>query len=237
MLPKLQIAEFKTKLPSSGKDVYYRPFLVKEEKILLMALEGGDSEEIENAIISILTNCVRLDEEVINQLPYFDIEYLFLQLRSKSIDNIVRLTLKHKDGNECKHVTDYELNLDDIKVNFLEDHSNRIMITDNVGVVMKYPSLASSSQMQEKLSSSNVDNIFMFLAENIDYVFDDSEVYENATIEEKMTFIEGVSKQQFDKIMSFYHTMPQVEHTITYTCDACSEEEEIFLKGLSSFFM
>jgi len=235
-LPKIAVPEFKTIIPSTKEEVYFRPFLVKEEKLLLMALEGNDQEEITNAVINILTSCVKLEEGVIRTLPNFDIEYLFLQIRARSVNNIAKLSLRHKSDDECKHVTDYELDLEKVQVTFPEDHDNKIMLTDDVGVVMKYPTITGLDKAQEKLSDSNVENILRFFAENIAMIFDDEDVHENNSIEELIEFVEQLNSNQFQKLTNFYATMPYIGHEIRYTCEKCGKEEFIPLRGLNSFF-
>lgn len=236
-LPKIAVPEFKAVIPSTKEDVFFRPFLVKEEKLLLMALEGNDQEEITNAVINILTNCVKLEESRIKNLPNFDIEYLFLQIRARSVNNIVKLSLRHPGDSECKHVTDYEINLEEVNVIFPEDHDNKIMLTEEVGVVMKYPNITGLNKAQEKLSDSNVENILRFFAENIAIIFDGEDVHENSTKEELIEFVEQLNSKQFNKLADFYKTMPYIGHNITYTCAECGKEEFIPLRGLNSFFM
>lgn len=235
-LPKIAVPEFKTTIPSTKQEVYFRPFLVKEEKMLLMALEGNEPDEITNAVINILTSCVKLDEGTIKQLPNFDIEYLFLQIRSKSVNNITKLSLRHKSEDECKHITEYELNLDEVEVVFPEQHENKIMLTDDVGVVMKYPTITTLDLAQQKLSDSNVENILTFFAENIAIIFDGDDVHENNTIEELLEFVEQLNTSQFQKLTNFYATMPYIGHDIKYKCEKCGKEEFIPLRGLNSFF-
>ena len=236
MLPNLNLPEFITTLPSNSREVSFRPFLVKEEKILLMALEGGDPKEIENSVIKILCNCVSLSKEEVDELPPFDIEYLFLQLRAKSVDNIVKLRLFHKDREKCDHVTDYELDLNDINVVTEEGHSNRVMLTDTAGVVMRYPSMKNTKGLEEAVNNSTIDGMFETVATGIQMVFDHDTVYEDSTHQEKREFIENLNKNQFDKLMDFYRTIPTVSHDISFTCEKCGETETINIRGLASFF-
>lgn len=236
MLPNLNMPEFTTNLPSSGKEVTFRSFLVKEEKILLMALEGGDSKDVENAILRVLINCINLDEQEILDLPAFDIEFLFLQLRSKSINNVATIRLSHRDMSECKHKSEVEINLDNVKVDKPDGHTNKIMLSDSVGVVFKYPSLRDSYDLNEKLSDSNVDNLFTFIAGCIEYVFDSDQVYENAPINEKIKFIESINQSQFAEIMKFYTTIPTVTYNSNYICEHCGVNEEYEIRGINNFF-
>lgn len=236
MLPNLQTPEFKTNLPSTGEDVFFRPFLVKEEKKLLMALEGNNVDEIQNAILGVLTNCVRENKTQVNDMAFFDIEYLFLQLRSKSVNNIVNFNLKHPDG-ECEFITPYELNLDDVIVQTRDNYDNKVMLNDNVGLVLSYPTISKASSLAGLVAEdSNVDQIFKSIANNIECIFDDDTVYDSATLDEKIQFLEQLTKGQFDKIINFYNDMPGLYHKIEYTCEACGKSEVVELKGLVDFF-
>ena len=237
MLPNLNLPEFITTLPSNSREVSFRPFLVKEEKILLMALEGGDSKEIENSVIKILCNCIDMTDDEVAELPSFDIEYLFLQLRAKSVDNIVKLKLSHRDKEKCNHSTEYELDLNDINVLTDPDHNSRIMLTENAGVVMSYPSMKNNKGLEEASKDSAVDSMFEMIANNIEMVFDQDNVYEDASQSDKVEFIGNLNKTQFEKILNFYKTVPAVSHDINFTCEMCGETESINIRGLSGFFL
>lgn len=234
MLPVINVPEFETVLPSNGKVVKYRPFLVKEEKVLYMALEGGDIKEITNAVTRVLDACTN-NELKIEDLPFFDVEYLFLQLRSKSVGENIDLNLRHLTG-ECKHITPFSLSLDKVEVEKKPDHTNKIKLNDQIGVVMKYPSLKNQGRLQSVSELNNLDKLLEFVADSIEMVYDDKNVYDSFTREEVKTFVEGLNKQQFEKVMDFYLTMPRLTHTIRYTCPKCNKEEEIKLEGLASFF-
>lgn len=234
MLPAINTPEFETQLPSSGKTVKYRPFLVKEEKVLFMALEGGEISEISNAVTRVLNACTNNAIKA-EELPFFDVEYLFLQLRSKSIGEVVELNLRHLEG-ECKHVTPFSLNIDQIKVEKRPGHTDKIQLTDQVGVKLKYPTLKSQSKLQSVEELNNIEKLLEFIADSIDVVYDQNNVYDNFTPEEAKTFVEGLNKLQFEKIMDFYLTMPKLSHTIEYKCPQCSKQEKLRLEGLSSFF-
>ena len=237
MLPNIQNPEFELELPSTGELVHYRPFLVKEEKILLVALEGGNASEITNSIYQIIRNCIRPDVTDVMDMTYFDIEYIFLNVRSKSIDNIIKLKLSHGANTECEHQTEYTLDLNNVRIVYPEDHSKKIMINDDVGLMMKYPSLKDQQQIEEDVSSTDVEKVFRAIATCIDNVFDNADVYEDSSVEERVGFLENLTKIQFDKILKFYRTLPSLQHTIEYTCPACHEEESITLRGMQSFFV
>jgi hypothetical protein len=235
-LPQIAVPKFKLKLPSNGKDIYYRPFLVKEEKTLLMAVEGGEDTDITESVINIIEACVDYDGNV-RELPFFDIEYIFVNLRSRSINNILNLKLRHASGNSCQHITDYELNLEDVKVDIPKDHTKNIQLTDDVGLVLKYPSLESVNVVSESMKSSKIDNIFNTLASQVESVYDAENVYEDFTHEEMVDYIGNLNKEQFFKVVNFFEKLPTVSYDVKYTCSECGENEHIPMKGLQSFFM
>jgi len=232
-LPVLNLPEFSTTVPSTGKTVMFRPFLVKEEKVLLMALEGGDIKDVTSGMISVINSCFQ-DIKAEN-LPVFDIEYLFLQLRAKSVNEVVNLQLRHKDG-DCKAVTEYTLNLEEIGVQHNPNHSQKIMLTDSVGITMKYPTLKSQGEMDSVEDLNNIDKLMEFVARSIDIVFDPQNVYEDFTPEEALNFVEGLNKEQFGKILKFFDTIPKVSYDIEYTCKECGKQESIHLEGINNFF-
>ena len=235
-LPKIAVPKFKLKLPSNGKEVYYRPFLVKEEKTLLMAVEGGEDTDITESVINIIESCVEYDGNI-RDLPFFDIEYMFVNLRARSVNNIISLKLRHGTSTECTHVTDFELNLEDVKVNFPEDVSDKIMLSEDVGLVLRYPRLSDVSGLGETIRSSKVELIFDEISNNIVSVFDNENVYEDFTKEEMVDYLGQLNKEQFMKIIEFFEKSPTVSYDIKYTCSECGKEEFIPLRGLNSFFM
>lgn len=234
MLPVINTPEFETTLPSNGKKVKYRPFLVKEEKVLFMALEGGDISEISNAVTRVINACTN-DKLNAEELAFFDVEYLFLQLRSKSVGEVVDLNLRHLEG-ECKHVTPVSVNISTINVEKKPGHTNKIQLTDQIGVKLKYPTLKSQSKIHSVEELNNLEKLLEFIADSIEVVYDQNNVYDSFTLQEAKAFVEGLNKQQFEKVMDFYNTMPKLTHTIQYTCPSCGKEEKLRLEGLSSFF-
>ena len=228
-LPSLSTPEFQTVIPSTGETISYRPFLVKEEKILLMAMEGNDQKEIEIAIKKILSNCILQDIDV-NKLAMFDMEYLFLQLRGKSVGEVIDLSVTHLDS-ECKHRTDIKVNIDNIKIQNL-DQEKKVMLTDDVGVMMKYPT------MQEAMgvSGENTEAVFEILSKSVDYVFDAENVYSDFTEAEIVEWINGLNQTQFQKILAFFESMPKLSHEVFWKCKECKEEDTITLEGIQSFF-
>lgn len=244
-LPKINTPIFELILPSSGEQVRYRPFLVKEQKILLMALESQEQGEMLRAIKQIITNCCLNESLKVDKLPMFDIEYFFLKLRAKSIGEEVELALGHLDdknkrGDECKHRTKYKINLMDVEVTREEAHTPNVLLSENpkVGIVLKYPTMSVANKMQNATAKNQMDIITEVVIESIDYIYDAENTYpaSEQTKQELSAFINDLSQEQFAKISSFFNTMPKLKQTIKWTCEGCGADEELVLEGMSSFF-
>jgi hypothetical protein len=231
-LPSIATPEFKTVIPSTGESITYRPFLVKEEKILLMALEGGDVNEITNAIKKILKECV-FEELNVDELATFDVEFLFLQLRGKSVGEVVDLSMSHTYETECKHRTDVAVKLDEINLTGLRETTN-IMVTDKIGVKLRYPTLKDSVSIDQNMKET--DMLFKIIAKCIEYVFDEESVYNEFTEKEIEDWVSTLNQSQFKKIVDFFQEMPKLEKKVEWTCTKCGEKDEIMLEGLQSFF-
>lgn len=230
-LPNIASPTFVTKIPSTGQDIEFRPFLVKEEKMLLMALEGQDTIEITRATKKIIESCV-ITEIDVDKLATFDVEYLFLQLRGKSIGEVIELRVGHTEENSsCDHKTDIKINIDDIKVQGINTQ-NKIMITDQIGVKVRYPSLNDVTN----LNFEDKDATFKIIASCIDVVFDADSVYDDFSGEEMVQWLEGLSQKQFDKIAAFFSTIPSLKYTVKWKCSKCKKEDHFDLEGLHSFF-
>ena len=227
-LPKLNTPVYEAILPSTDKVIKFRPFLVKEEKVLLTAMEDGSQAALMNAIKIILKNCVQGNLDV-ERLPLFDIEYLFLKLRSKSIGEISEIGLKCTD-TECGGVNQLSINMDEIEVTKPEGHNRKIMISDDVGVMMSYPVMKTSGITEE--------DGLAIVKDCIEMIFTEEETHErdSFTSKELDEFIESMDTKQFGKIKEFFDTMPKLQHTINYKCEKCGEDKEITLQGLDSFF-
>lgn len=230
-LPALSSPEFITEIPSTKQKIKFRPFLVREEKILYMALEGKDNSEILNAVITVLSNCILTPNIDISKLATFDIEYLFLQLRGKSVGESIEIILRHTDS-ECKESVNVAVNLDDIKVQG-EISDGKIMLTDDVGIKLKYPHAEDLTRIERVAEGRNV---FDSIAYIVDYIYDKETVYNDYSIEEISEWLEQLNQEQFNKIINFMNNMPKLSHTIEWTCNACGEKETIVLEGLQSFF-
>lgn len=229
-LPSISTPEFKTKIPSTGEEITYRPFLVKEEKILLMALEGQDANEIQNAVLNILSNCILTPVEV-ERLAVFDVEYLFLQLRGKSVGEVIELKVGHTNS-ECLHKTDVSLIIDDIKV-VGEVSEPKIMLTEEVGVVMRYPNI---SDLTRATGKDDAETLFKLINRCVDYVFDAENVYNDFSESEIENWINSLNQTQFQKIVEFFQSSPKLEHEVKWKCEKCGEEDSVKLEGLQSFF-
>ena len=236
-LPKLNTPVYETILPSTEKVIKYRPFLVKEEKLLLTALEDGDEKVIFNAVKQIIKNCVK-ENLKIEDLPTFDIEYLFLRLRAKSVGEKVTIGLKpfpcsQNEEELCKYTTEVEINLEEVKVIKDKKHLSKIMITDEVGIKMKYPDITAVNMKGNETEAG------MSLIKNcIEMIFTEEETHErdSFTSKELDEFLDSMDTKQFAKIKQFFDSMPKLEHTINYKCEKCGEDKEITLQGLDSFF-
>lgn len=243
-LPKLQTPLFELNLPSTGQAVKYRPFLVKEQKILLMALESEDTNSMLTAVKQIINNCAAEQVDV-EKLPIFDLEYFFLRLRAKSIGEEIELNLKHPaDVNvknvECNHITKIKLNLLNVNVEKNENHQDKIIIDEptGIGVKFKYPTSDLAKEFSEVEGKTEIDLATEAIINCIDYIFDKENIYkkEDSTKKELIDFLESLSQEQFQKLSQFFDTMPKLKHKIKWKCDGCGEEEEFYLEGLSNFF-
>jgi len=230
-LPSLSAPEFITAVPSTGEEIKYRPFLVKEEKILLMALEGNDQDEITNAIMKILGNCILSDVDL-NKLATFDVEYLFLKLRGKSVGEVIELKVGHSNpDNPCTHRTEVSINIDDIEV--IGDKPNdKIQLDETVGIKVRF---AGMKDLKGVDSDSSTD-LFKLITRCIEYVYDEENVYGDFTAKEMEQWLEQLSSEQFAKVTDFFNTSPKLQHTVKWKCPECGEEDELTLEGLAAFF-
>ena len=237
-LPKLTVPEYEAILPSTEKVIKYRPFLVKEEKVLLTALEAEDDDIMADAIRQIVNNCV-LEELDVFKLPTFDIEFLFLRLRAKSVGEKVTLGLRpwgcpNNEGKLCEKSTEVEINLEEVKVIKDENHSSKIMLNDEIGVKMKYPDIKNINIIDADSAITGMN----IVRNCVDMVFTKDETFERDSFsdEELDEFIDSLNSDQFKKIKEFFDTMPTLKYTKKYKCGTCGEEKETILQGLSSFF-
>ena len=237
-LPKINVPTFEMTVPSTNQKVTYRPFLVKEEKILLMALEGKDQKETARALKHIINNCC-IDDIDVDKLAPFDLEYFFLLLRAKSIGETIDLTYKcenKKGKTDCTNVIEFSINIDDVKVIKNPEHTNKIDLTDTVGIMMKYPAL--DSIMGQNFDTDSVDDILEVIIKCMESIYDDTSIYKmrDTDASETKEFLEGLTQTQFVKIKEFFDTMPKVVYKETIECNKCKKDNKIEIEGMQNFF-
>lgn len=229
-LPKLETPTYELILPSTGEKIKFRPFLVKEYKILLTSLES-DNEEINRVVYELIDACT-FNKLKMNDLANFDIEYIFLNIRAKSIGEITNISLKCKN---CEERIDIEMDITKAKIEKSDDHTNRILITENMGVEMRYPRFDEIISIYENLKTEKIVDL---LCSCIKGIFTEEEYYntEEYSREEIIEFVNSFSKEQFEKIENFFVTMPKVVQNIEKDCGKCGTKNEIKLEGLQNFF-
>ena len=235
-LPKLSVPTYELEVPSTGKTIKYRPFLVKEEKILLLAMETEDESQMANAVKTILKNCIQTPRFKLESLALFDIEYIFLNIRGKSVGETVDLSVTCPDDGTT--TVDISIDLDDIKVQKSDEHTNILKMNDDVSVVMKYPSMDLFVKNNMKDSGSDVDDVFEIASLCIEQIVDGEEVYEasNSSKKEIMEFLEGMDTKQFLLVQKFFETMPKLSHSVEVTNPNSGVTSAVVIEGLSSWF-
>ena len=236
-LPKISTPTYELELPSTGQTVKYRPFLVKEEKVLVIALESEDNKQITNAIKAVLKSCIQTRGVKVEHLPTFDIEYLFLNNRGKSVGEELEVNVICPDDEETQVKT--TINLDDIQIEKDENHTKQIKLDDNLMMEMKYPSLEQFIKNNFDFDEKNqMDQSFELIATCIDKIYNEDEVWATAdcTKKEVNDFLESMNSSQFKEIETFFETMPKLSHTIKVTNPKTKVESDVVLEGLASFF-
>ena len=236
-LPKIVTPTYELELPSSGETIQYRPFLVKEEKVLVIALESEDTKQITNAIKTVLKNCIQTRGIKVEQLPTFDIEYLFLNIRGKSVGETVDVNVTCPDDEVT--TTKVTIDLDAIQVQKNEEHTNQIKLDDSIMMELKYPSLEQFIKSNFDFTDQNqMDQSFQLIGQCIDKIYTADEVWAAAdcTKKEVNDFLESMNSNQFKEIETFFETMPKLSHTITVTNPKTKVESEVVIEGLASFF-
>ena len=231
-LPQLNAPSYEMEVPSTGEAVKYRPFLIKEQKVLMIAQETGKESDMARAMCEIVKSCTDGAVKNPEKLPTFDIEYMFLQLRSKSVGSEVELQITCPDDEETK--VPVTINLEDVTVQKAEDHSTEIMITDEIGIKMKYPSMMDISKYQVG-KTKTVDLTFGVIKDCLESIFDAEQVYEDMPKKELDTFIESMNTEQFGKLQKFFDTMPKLKHTIKVTNPNTKVESEVIVEGMQNF--
>jgi len=236
-LPKIATPTYELELPSTGKTVQYRSFLVKEEKLLVIALESEDTKQITTAIKAVIKACIKTRGVKVEALPTFDIEYLFLNIRGKSVGEDLDVNIICPDDKETE--VKVNINLDDIQCKKNPDHTNKIKLDDNLMMEMKYPSLDEFIKSNFDLEEKNqMDQSFDLIASCIDKIYNEEEVWasEDCTKKEMSEFLESMNSTQFKEIETFFETMPKLSHTIEVVNPNTKKKNEVVLEGLASFF-
>jgi hypothetical protein len=236
-LPTIATPSYFLTLPSTGKEIKYRPFLVKEEKLLVLALESEDTKEISNAIKEVLKNCIQTRGIKVETLPTFDIEFLFLNIRGKSVGEEIEVNITAPDDNKTPITV--KINVDDIKVQKNKNHTNKIKLDDSLMMEMKYPSLDQFIKNNFDFSGEvGLDQSFDLIASCVDKIYNEEEVWstEDVTKKELIEFLEQMNSLQFKQIEEFFNTMPKLSHEIKVKNPTTKEESTVVLEGLSSFF-
>ena len=236
-LPKIATPTYELELPSSGETIRYRPFLVKEEKVLVIALESEDNKQITTAIKAVLKSCVLTKGIKVETLPTFDIEFLFLNIRGKSVGEELEVNVICPDDGETQ--VPVTINLDDIQIQKSDNHDNQIKLDDNIMMELKYPSLDQFIKNNFEFDEKNaMQQSFDLIASCIDKIYTEEEVWATAdcTKKEMSEFLESMNSTQFKGIEKFFETMPKLSHTIKVTNPNTKKKSEVVLEGLASFF-
>jgi hypothetical protein len=230
-LPKLVVPEYDCKLPVSGTKVTYRPFLVKEEKLLYLAMETQDEKEMIKAVKTILKACSNVKD--VEKLATFEIEYLFLKIRSRAVGEVSEFKITCPDDNETE--VEVEVNLDQVEVVVPREHKKIVKINDQVKIEMKYPALDAFVDRNMK-DEPDIDDVFDLAADCIDKVYDGDETYESFTKKEAKDFLGDMNNEQFQAVQAFFETLPKLSHTLEIENPKTGVKSEVVLEGLSSFF-
>jgi len=232
-LPKIAAPTFELTQPSTGETLQYRPFLVKEEKILLTSKESGESSDVFRAVKQIVNNCVVNDDFDVDKIPLFDMEYIFIQLRAQSVDNIVKFQVEDSDDGI---VYDLELNLNDVEVQMPEkQHDGIVKISDDIGVKLNYPTAKMANTLKEAKTMTEV--IYEMIMNSVEYVFDAEDTYpwSKESRKDKEEFIESLPVDAYEEISRFFDDSPKIEHVVTYK-NSQEKEKRVVFRNLDDFF-
>jgi hypothetical protein len=231
-LPKIASPTYDLTVPSSKDTLKYRPFLVKEEKLLLLANESGEDTEIMGAVKQIITNCV-FEKLEVDDLALFDLEYIFLRIRAKSVGEVVNLKLLCPDDEET--YVDVSVNLDEVAVQFNEEHESTIQLDDSISLIMRYPQFSFA---QESTEGSETEYIFKMIKSCIGTIVDGDTIYERADFSDKEldTFIESLTSEHFQRLQKFFETMPRLQHEVKFKNPNTKKQQKVTLEGMNAFF-
>lgn len=233
-LPQIEVPKYTVTLPSTGEDLVMRPYLIKEEKVLLLALESQDPQQIALAIQTLIKNCIETEMEI-EKLTNFDIEKLFLELRAVSVGETVTIFANCQHCEEKEEVT---INLKEIELTDFDPNAHIIKLTESVGVTMRYPTAELISNLVDVEKLDSIEGLMELIIASVKTIFTEDEVF-NCTAdnkEETRSFVEGLTTEQFQRIGSFFNSMPTLVHDLEFDCSACEKHNKIELRGLSSFF-
>ena len=230
-LPVLNTPTYEMEIPSTGEKIKYRPFLVKEQKLLMMAQESGDEAAQMRTVGEIVKNCTFNKIDTPDTMATFDIEYMFLMTRAQSVGSKIPMTVTCPDDGETK--VEHEINIDEIKVKKTDGHTNVIMLTDDIGITMKYPNL---DMVKKFTNTANITEVsFEMIKSCIQNIFDKDQVYDEMSDKDLQSFIEQMNTEQFEKLTQFFDTMPKLSHTFKVKNPNTGVESDIVLEGLDSF--
>lgn len=236
-LPIQNAVTYSLKIPSTGQQIQYRPFLIKDEKNLLIAQQSEDPKVMVDSLKEVIKNCVK-DDIDIHALATFDIEYMFTQIRAKSVGEQVDLHMKcDKCVDDEKAITKVSIDITQLEVDIPENHNNKINLFDDVGIVMKYPSFDIIGDLSN-LDENNVDQMFDLVIKCIDSIYNSTEIFhaKEQTRDEMIEFLNNLSSEQFGKIQSFFESMPKLSKTIEYDCPVCQTHHKKVIEGMQNFF-
>lgn len=238
-LPKLDVPTYEIDLPVSKKKIKFRPFLVKEQRNLLMAMESNESNSIQSAVKDILYNCTLTEDVDIEKLPIIDVEFYFINLRAKSVGEIVESKYRCNNtvnGNECGNIMEHSLDLQKIKVQMNDEISPEIQITPKIIVKLKYPEFGIVKNSMEYTDINDI--TFNMIARSIEYIYDGEQFYyaSETQPQELVEFVESMNQEQFSKIESFFNNLPKLKETVDITCSKCGFHHKIDVEGLENFF-
>ena len=233
-LPRIDSPKYELKVPSTGAVIEYRPYLVKEEKILMMAMETKDQQQMIRALRDVIAGCTEGKIQVEN-LAMFDLEYVFLKVRGKSVGETTKVGLKCKS---CDHKNEIEINLDDIEVQGEVKKSVKVALTDKIGVVLKYPTVKGIQKQLGKKDGDKAEVTMAAVASSIESIYDENDVYpaENEKAEDLVNFLDSLTSTQFKKISEYFDDMPRLRHEVKFNCASCKAENSQILEGLTNFF-
>jgi len=230
MLPQLNTSQHELVVPSTGQKVKYRPFLVKEQKILMIAQESGDQGAIINAVCDLVNTCTEGSISNVEKLPTFDVEYIFLKIRSQSVGSVVPLVVTCEDDGETK--VDVQVNLDEIKID-VPKSDNVIKITDSIGITLRYPDTRTIAKYSD--STDTIETTFGIMSDCVVNIFDENEIYDEMSKKELDDFIESMTATQFQKLQDFFESTPRLSHTVNVTNPNTGVENKIVIEGLANF--